>query len=353
MDRLALAYQHDFSKILTDSLLIEFGLEKDPKMTIEMASLLSRMVTVFIQFVEYPLASRVLEHLDIQFKKFKTAKDSNTQLFARRMNRRLEPSAQDLLIDDLKSADPVRQRNAVQLLASLGAAVMPILIEIIKREDNYRARQIAAILLQKLGPKAVDRLKHFLVLEISAKERTRILEIIDTLTSDLKTELFHALGDENANVRQAAYRLVERLEDSQVIEWLREFLQSQKPALAASAVKCLGNLRPPNIEVELLALLNSTKNDQLRIACCRALGQIAKPLSVDSLLQLLLPKRSFIFRKNQNSQVRAAAAFALGQISHPKAAASLVRFVDDRDPRVREIARQAQESATSQSAAGG
>jgi diguanylate cyclase (GGDEF)-like protein len=351
LDRLALAYQHDFSKILTDSLLIEFGLEKDPKMTIEMASLLSRMVTVFIQFVEYPLASRVLEHLDIQFKKFKTAKDSNTQLFARRMNRRLEPSAQDLLIDDLKSADPVRQRNAVQLLASLGAAVMPILIEIIKREDNYRARQIAAILLQKLGPKAVDRLKHFLVLEISAKERTRILEIIDTLTSDLKTELFHALGDENANVRQAAYRLVERLEDSQVIEWLREFLQSQKPALAASAVKCLGNLRPPNIEAELLALLNSTKNDQLRIACCRALGQIAKPLSVDSLLQLLLPKRSFIFRKNQNSQVRAAAAFALGQISHPKAAASLVRFADDRDPRVREIARQAQESATSKSAA--
>jgi len=344
LDRLALAYQHDFSKILTDSLLIEFGLEKDPKMTIEMASLLSRMVTVFIQFVEYPLASRVLEHINIQFQQFKTAKDSNTQLFARRMNRRLEPSAQDLLIEDLKSADPVRQRNAAQLLASLGAAVMPILIEIIKREDNYRARQIAAILLQKLGPKAVDRLKHFLVLEISAKERTRILEIIDTLTSDLKTELFHALGDEDANVRQAAYRVVERLEDSQVIEWLQEFLQSQKPALAASAVKCLGNLRPPNIEAELLALLNSTENDQLRIACCRALGQIAKPLSVDSLLQLLLPKRSFIFRKNQNSQVRAAAAFALGQISHPKAAASLVRFVDDRDPRVREIARKAQES---------
>ena len=54
LDRLTLAYQHDFAKILTDSLLIEFGLEKDPKMTVEMASLLSRLVTVFIQFVEYP-----------------------------------------------------------------------------------------------------------------------------------------------------------------------------------------------------------------------------------------------------------------------------------------------------------
>jgi len=344
LDRLTLAYQHDFARILMDSLLIEFGIEKEPKMIVEMASLLSRLVTLFIQFVEYPPASRVLGHLDKQFQKFKKAKDSNAQLFARSMSRRLEPLAQELLAEDLKSADPERQRNAAQLLGSLGAAVMPMLIEIIKREDDYRARQIAAILLEKLGPKAVERLKHFLVLEISAEERARILEIIDTLTSDLKTELFHALGDEDANVRRAAYRVVERLEDSRVIEWLQEFVQSQNPALAASAVKCLGNLRPPDIEADLIALLNSTDNDQLRIACCRALGQIAKPLCVDSLLKILRPKRSFIFRKNRNSQVRAAAAFALGQISHPKVAESLARFVDDRDPRVREIARKVQAS---------
>jgi HEAT repeat protein len=156
--------------------------------------------------------------------------------------------------------------------------------------------------------------------------------------------LFHALGDEDANVRRAAYRVVERLEDRPVIEWLQEFLQSQTPALVDSAVKCLGNLRPPNIEADLIALLNSTDNDQLRVACCRALGQIAKPQCVDALLKLLLPQWSFIFRKNQDSQVRAAAAFALGQISHPKAAESLARFVADRDPRVREIARKVQES---------
>jgi HEAT repeat protein len=132
------------------------------------------------------------------------------------------------------------------------------------------------------------------------------------------------------------------MEDSQVVEWLQEFVQSGKPALAASAVKCLGNLKPPNIEADLLALLNSTENDQLRVACCRALGQIAKPSSVDSLLKLLMPKRSFIFRKNHDSQVRAAAAFSLSQISHFKAAECLARFVDDRDPRIREIARKVQ-----------
>ena len=347
LDRLELANQHDFGKILTDSLLIEIGLEKDPKLTVEMASLLNRLVTLFIQFVEYPLASRVLGHLDKQFQKLKKAKDSSTQLFARNMNRKLAPNTQALLIEDLKSTDPIRQRNAAQLLASLRAAAMPTLIEIIKREDNYRARQIAAILLQKCGPKAVERLKHLMVLEISAEERTRILQIIDTMTLDLKTELFHALGDEDANVRKAAYRMVERLNDSRVVEWLHQFLQSQSSALAVSAVKCLGNLRPPNIEADLIELLNSTDDDQLRIACCRALGQIGKPLCVDSLFKLLRPQRSFIFRKNHDSQVRAAAAYALGQISHAKAAESLTRFVDDRDPRVREIARKTQKSATS------
>ncbi|UCD77739.1 MAG: diguanylate cyclase [Desulfobacterales bacterium] len=338
LDRLTLAYQHDFAKILADPLLTDFGNEKEPKILVEMASLLSRLVTLFIQFVEYPLASRLLGHLDKRFQKFKQAKDSNAQLLARSMNRQLEPMARELLVEDLKSADPERQRNAAQLLGSLKHVAAPMLMEIIQREDNYRARQIAVILLEKLGPKTVERLKRLLVLEISAEERTRILEVIDTLTSDLKTELFHSLGDEDPNVRRAAYRLVERLNGSQILEWLREFMQSQKPALAASAVKCLGKLKPPDVETELIALLNSTDDDQLRIACCRALGQIAKPASIDSLFKLLLPKRSFLFRKNHNSQVRAAAAFALGQISHPKAAESLARFVEDDDPRVREIA---------------
>ena len=124
-----------------------------------------------------------------------------------------------------------------------------------------------------------------------------------------------------------------------MIGWLMEFVQSGKPALAVSAVKCLGKLKPLNVEADLIGLLDRTDDDELRVACCRALGQIAKPQCVDSLYKLLLPQKTFIFRKKQNPQVRAAAAFALGQIAHPKSLESLARFVDDQDPRVREIAR--------------
>ena len=338
LDNLTPAYQHDFSRILTAPLLVEFGLEKEPQLIVEMALLLNRLVTLFVQFVEYPPASRILGHLDKKFQAFKKAKDANTQLFARSMNPHLEAQAQALLVEDLKSADTQRQRNAAQLLGSLKASVMPMLIDVVKRQDNYRARQIAAILLRNIGPKAVDRLKHMLVLEISAKERIRILEIIDSLTSDLKSELLHALADEDAAVRAAACSVAERLKDSRVIEWLMEFVQSENTVLAAGAVKCLGEIRPPNVEVDLIALLNSTEDDRLRVACCQALGQIAKPQCVDPLFKLLLPKKTFIFRKNQSSQVRAVAAFALGQISHPKALENLALLVNDRDPRVREIA---------------
>jgi hypothetical protein len=216
--------------------------------------------------------------------------------------------------------------------------VSALLINIIKEEQDYRARQMAANLLQKQGPPAVKRLKGLLVLEISSEERIRILDIIDVLTTDCKNELFFAMGDEDPNVREAAYRLAERLSNDQIVEWLLEFARNQQSILATGAIKCLSKLRPSQMEKELITLLNSSKDESVLVACCQALGQIAQSASIEALSKVLATKRFLFFHKGNSAQVRATAAFALTQIHHPKATHHLAQLVNDHDPRIRQIA---------------
>ena len=229
---------------------------------------------------------------------------------------------------------------------------MPQLIDIIKKEDNYRVRHTAATLLGRLGPKAVKRLKRSMLLEISPSERKRILEIIDTITVDVTHELIFGIGDENPQVREAAYDLAERVKDRRTTNILLDFAKHQDGALAAGAIKCLGKLEAQEVETELIALLNSSNDEQLCIACCRALGQIAKPTSIKSLAALLMPKRLFLFHKNRSAQLRAAAALALRQIPDRRAANHLANFIDDKDPRIREIARSSRNSSAAANPAG-
>jgi len=347
MVRLNIAYQHDLVSVLISPLLAEFAKEKEPKVFSSMASLFTSVVRTLIAFVEYPLASKVLTHIQKRYQKLKETKDSNAQRLAESLNFQLEPITQKLLVEDLKSGEPTRQRNAAQLLQTLGSRVAALLIDIVKGEQDYRARQIAAILLQKQGPYAVERVKRLLVLEISAEERMHIMNIIDILTPDVKDELVFAMGDEDPKVRKAAYGLVERMNDGEIIEWLFEFARSQQPVLATGAIKCLGKLNPPEVEKELITLLNSSKDESVRVACCRALGQIAQPTCIEALSKILETKNFLFFHKGNSDQVRAAATFALTQIPHSKATHHLAQLVNDRDPRIRQVAQNSVQSIPS------
>jgi HEAT repeat protein len=341
MESLPSAFQHDFTKLLADPLLVAFFKEQESKLIVEMAAFLNRLFVNLVEFVEYSLAARILSQLKQRHQELKSAGDSHAQKLTKSLGIRLNPVTQNLLAADLKSGDSNRQRNATQLLQSLGQVATPLLINIIKKEDDYRARQTAAALLAKQGPKAAERLKRLLVLEITAEERTRVLEIIDTVTSDLTTELFHALEDENHQVRMAAFRLTERMNDKRMAGALIENAKTLKGKLAIAAVNTLGKLRPPDAVTELSAVLNSTKEEELRTACCRALGQIAQPDCIVPLTKVLNQK-SFISRKPRYSdQVRATAAFALGRIEHPQAMQTLAQYVNDSDQRIRKIAQAA------------
>jgi len=339
LETLQPAFQYDFAQSLTDPLLLEFDQEADLKMTVEMEVLLNRLFECLIEFTDYQPAARIVTQLQRRLAQPQKHDDPNAQRLSKDLEIRLGPTTQSLLVADLKSGDSTRQRNAAQLLESLGQTAIPLLIDIVKQEDDSRARQMAASILTKLGPQATKRLKKLLVLEILPEERVRVLDIIDTVTSDLITELLLALGDENKAVRMAAFRLSERLKTHRVVDILLDNAKSGKGDLAVAAVSSLGKIKPPEAIDTLVDILKSTKDEELRMACCRALGRIATPECIAPLAAILGKKSALLRRYDYSPRVRATAAFALGQIPQAGAVKALANFVHDPDQRISEIAR--------------
>jgi HEAT repeat protein len=339
MEILHSAFQHAFARHLTDPLVDVFPQERDAKLMAEMAGLMNLMFTSLIGFVDYAPASRLITKLQDRHKALKKLKDPNAKQLGKSLELRLTPATQKLLLADLKSSEADRHNKAIQLLDSLGHIAVPLLINILKQEDDFRARQAAATILAKQGPQATDRLKQLMVLEILPEERVRLLENIDTVTTDLITELRHALGDENKEVRMAAFRLSERLKDAGVVDMLLENARKEKGEMAVAAVNALEKIRPPEAVADLSTIVKSTRDEALRVACCRALGRIAKPECIEPLANILGNRNRLLRRYRYSDQVRATAAFALGQIPQARAVKTLAAYVHDPDQRIRDVSR--------------
>jgi len=339
LESLSLAFQHRLAKILSDPLLVALAEETDPNILRQIAFVLYQMSTQLIQFAEYPLASRILLNLHSRHRKLVAGKDPHAQRLESILDRKLDPTTQKLLVNDLKSSEPSLQRSAAQLLGSLGQVTVPLLIDIIKKEEDLRVRQIAASLLGEMGQEAAELLKRELVLEGTPSEKIRILEVVDTVSRDLKNELAFALDNETPGIRQATFQLAERLNNNQVVELLLDYVKNENVDLAVEAIGCLGKLKPLAAVEVLISLIDSTHDTKRLVAFCQALGKIGDPACIDPLTKLLRQKRSFFHRKRRSPQVRAMAAFALAQIPHPRSAEVLAAYIDDRNPRVKEIAK--------------
>jgi diguanylate cyclase (GGDEF)-like protein len=327
------------AKLLAEPLLLLFSKEQDPIVVRDLATLLHQLSTILIQFLEYPTASRILLHLHRRLRQLAETSAEQAASLAKVIAKPLPPETQQLLREDFRSGDPRRHQHAAQLLGSLDRVSWPLLIDIIKREEDLRMRQTAASLLAEHGEEAARLLKKELLLQAASQERLRILEVIDNVTREVATELAFALADEQPEVRQAALQLAERLAGDQVERVLLEQAESAKVEVAIGALRSLGKLKPQAALQRIVATLNSSKDPQRLVACCQILGEIGHPAGIEPLANLLVPKGFLLWRKRHRPDVRASAAFALSQIAHPDVAAILARYHEDRDPRVREVAR--------------
>jgi HEAT repeat protein len=329
--------QNQLVKLITGPLLTVFAKENDPIIIRELANLLHRLTTILLQFGEYPTASQIFLHLHRRLREFLETKGEQANLLQKILLKPLQPKAQQLILADFRSKELSRRQDAAQLLGNLREVALPLLVSIIKNEEDFRVRQMAAALLAQHGVRAAKMVKRELALQASPAQRIRMLEVIDAITNDLKTELAYALADDNVQVHQAALQLAERLDQDQVGKLLLEQTGNEKVHVAVEAIKLLGKLGPPTAHEKLVSIMQAAKNEVVVVACCQSLGLLANAASIEPLAKLLASK-GFLRRQRHSADVRATAALALSQINHPRVAEVLANYTNDNDPLVRQIA---------------
>jgi HEAT repeat protein len=221
----------------------------------------------------------------------------------------------------------------------MDSRILPFIIDVIKQEDDLRVRPLMAGLIRNMGIEAVEVFKRDLVLEATAEERVRMLDIADVVSRDVHMELSYALSDEKTQIRRAAFRLAERLNDEQTVDLLCDIAQTEEATKAIPAIRSLGRMKAAQGVTVLAAVLNKAKEQDLQMACCQALGQIADPAGMDILIRILAPRGLLSLQKKYSDHLRAAAAFALAQMPQPRVADVMKSLLEDSDPRVRQTAR--------------
>ena len=304
-----------------------FRAETRPPLLNQAAALGYRAAEDFIGFGEYTLAAWVMTHMrnHPEPQKIKPPEMSTIVL--------------ETLAAGLGAQDRELQQSAFQLLSSMGEAVRPHLLNIVKRDNSLQARRLAAELIRHQGEDGAKAIKRTLMNEHIPEDRARILDVIDVVTTDIKLELSYALSDFKEEVRLAGGRLAERLDSPEAVELLIQLAQRDTPDTAITAVSTLGRLKAADAAETLIQLLEQSEEEELLVAVCRAMGQIGDPSFILPLQNILRSRRSLFFRKTQPSQVRVAAAYAIHQINDPRSNKILKALANDADPRLQEVAR--------------
>jgi hypothetical protein len=328
-----------FLRLIAEHLQGAIEKEEDPNILELLAILLQQMSFSFLQYGEYSLASWLFVIIKERFRELGESGSGQYHLLSQTIREPLPPHALAGLWDDMKSTVPALQQEATLFLSSMDERILPLLIDVTKKENDLRVRQLMAGLIGKLGIEAADTFKRELVLEVAAEERVRMLDVADMVSRDLHVELSYALTDEKTQARRAAFRLAERLQDEQTVELLCDYAQAEDGDKAIPAIRSLGRMKAAQAVSVLIAVLNKTSDHDVQMACCQSLGQIADPACMDMLIRILTPRGLLSLQKKYSDNLRATAAFALSQIPHPRVSEVMKSFSEDNDLRIRRTAR--------------
>ncbi len=312
--------------------------EQDPKILPLLIAVLNQISMESVQIGDYQLAGSVVQCIRERRKRLREEEPALVSVLDDLLRLDVDVHACSIVQEDLCSDAVSRHRRAAEFLGVLGEHGIPISIEIIKQEKSLRVRQLAARMLADVGPAGGRELKRALALEITVEQRFRILEVVDLVTRNLKTEVTYSLGDANPKICRAAFRLAERMKEDEIIEVVLPFAHSEDLAVVKGTIRSLAQMGSVTAAKAVAKILGKIRDPELAIVCCQALGQIGDPASVEALVKALGRRRRLGLARWWPPQVRATAALALAQIRHPWAKHALRKFAGDPEAQIRQIA---------------
>jgi HEAT repeat protein len=207
----------------------------------------------------------------------------------------------------LTSTDPATQAQTHQALKEGGRSAVPVLAEVLQKDDNAESRWRAADLLGRLGPEA-------------RQDPAAI------------SSLSFALKDANAQVRAVAATALASVGPAgpEAIPLLQDLLATPDCLPALRALALYGHDAAPAIG-KIVVLLKHEGDSEIRWNAARTLGKIG-PAAKESIPALVTA-----MKEDQDPVVREHAAEALGDIGPDakEAIPALVQALKDPDARVR------------------
>lgn len=316
--------------------------EESPRPLEKLFDLCHESTRTFILFGEYPFASWMITAMTARFAA--AYPDSAVGSSIPRdsadihvLGRPIGHGVKEALAEDLHAGKRARQQEVVQLISAMGASMIPFLIDVIMESKDLRTRRLAAELLRKQEKSGADMLRNALVKEWRPERKGRILDIIDTVATDLADELAHVFLDPEEGLRRSAFKLIERLNTAEALALAENAARSGDPRLSLPAINTLVKLNPDFLSQTLSAILRESNDPAILVACCRAMGQTGDSAYIEPLADILFPKRRLFRRKKYDAPVRVAAAFAAAQIPGEKAASVMTRLKKDPDEKIRQV----------------
>ncbi|MFW6080821.1 MAG: diguanylate cyclase domain-containing protein [Desulfosalsimonas sp.] len=327
-----------YVKMVADLLVMPvFESETEPEKLQKAADILHDAAVKLILYGEYPPAARIFTRIG-RHRQFTEAARLETWDRAHAFGRRLDPRIAETLASDLKSTDQARRQQACQLISTIGRGMAPMLIELIKNEEDIRIRRIAAELLGRADTRTVEQVRQSMISESRADKKSRILEIMDSVTTDLATELRYTLTDPQQQVRRAAFRLAGRLETRETDELLSELARSRDTDLAVEAINTIGRRNSRGTHGVLIKILSEEKNPDVLTEVCRAMGRIGSSDFVQPLANIIMSRRRWLKRRKYPPGVRISAVYAVCRIPGEHIEIMIPALKQDPDPGVREAA---------------